>query len=348
VVRNAGPSDAQAVTVADPTPAGLTFVSNIGACTSAYPCALGTLAAGGAATITTRYNVSPTLAGVLANIATAGSNTPDPATGNNTASANLPVAPLKTLAGTVFEDKNGDGSKTGDSGFSRPVVLTLTLTTPNGTVLVFTTATDSAGRFSFPSLPDGTFTLVIGPVDGYANTTPRIINGSVGGIGNPAPVDFGVRTASNAVVLTRFDATRSGGNVRVVWETSSEVNTLGFHIYRANGTTQTGNVLPQGATRVSPALILATGGTVPARYSYLDVTARASENYSYYLVETEVDGRELIYGPATLRAASGGGQVFLPVVAAEPAATTAAMTRAGEASWSLSALWQWLFPDATP
>ena len=46
VITNAGPSDAVAVTVADPTPSGLTFVSNAGACTTAFPCALGTLAAG--------------------------------------------------------------------------------------------------------------------------------------------------------------------------------------------------------------------------------------------------------------------------------------------------------------
>ena len=46
VVTNAGPSDAVAVTVADPTPPGLTFVSNAGACATAFPCALGTLAAG--------------------------------------------------------------------------------------------------------------------------------------------------------------------------------------------------------------------------------------------------------------------------------------------------------------
>ena len=42
-VTNAGPSDAAGVTLADPTPPGLTFVSNAGDCTTAFPCALGTL-----------------------------------------------------------------------------------------------------------------------------------------------------------------------------------------------------------------------------------------------------------------------------------------------------------------
>ena len=40
-VANLGPSDAQAVVVNDPTPAGLMFVSNTGACTTPFPCSLG-------------------------------------------------------------------------------------------------------------------------------------------------------------------------------------------------------------------------------------------------------------------------------------------------------------------
>jgi len=44
-VSNAGPSDAANVGVRDPTPAGLTWVSNAGDCTTAFPCDLGTVPA---------------------------------------------------------------------------------------------------------------------------------------------------------------------------------------------------------------------------------------------------------------------------------------------------------------
>ena len=89
VVTNAGPSDAVAVTVADPTPPGLTFVSNAGACTTAFPCALGTLAAGAVSTITTTYAIPAgyVTPDPIVNTATVSSATPDPAAANNSSTA---------------------------------------------------------------------------------------------------------------------------------------------------------------------------------------------------------------------------------------------------------------------
>src|SRR6185436_15811596 len=56
-VTNTGPSDAASVVVTDATPAGLTFVSNTGDCLTAFPCALGTVAAGATRAITTTFAV---------------------------------------------------------------------------------------------------------------------------------------------------------------------------------------------------------------------------------------------------------------------------------------------------
>jgi uncharacterized repeat protein (TIGR01451 family) len=81
--------DAVAVTVTDPTPPGLTFVSNAGACTTASPCALGTLAAGAVSTITTTYAIPAEYVtpDPIVNTATVASATPDPAAANNSSTA---------------------------------------------------------------------------------------------------------------------------------------------------------------------------------------------------------------------------------------------------------------------
>ena len=56
-VTNNGPAVASACPVADPTPANLTFLGNAGACTTAFPCALGSLAVGEVRVITATYQV---------------------------------------------------------------------------------------------------------------------------------------------------------------------------------------------------------------------------------------------------------------------------------------------------
>src|SRR5262249_48592326 len=93
VVTNAGPSTANDVEVSDPTPPGLMFVSNSGACTTAFPCALGTLAPGASRTITTTFTVplGYTTPNPIAQTASVASSTSDPTPGNNTATAQTPV-----------------------------------------------------------------------------------------------------------------------------------------------------------------------------------------------------------------------------------------------------------------
>jgi uncharacterized repeat protein (TIGR01451 family) len=115
VITNNGPSDAVAVSVADPAPAGTTFVSNAGNCTTPFPCALGTLASGQSRTITTTINVGSGFPapGTLTNIATVASTTPDTVPGNNTATETTPVGVgtadlvvVKTGPGSVTQGTN--------------------------------------------------------------------------------------------------------------------------------------------------------------------------------------------------------------------------------------------------
>jgi uncharacterized repeat protein (TIGR01451 family) len=92
VVTNAGPSPAPGTVVTDATPVGIAFLSNSGACTTAFPCSLGTLASGQSATITSTYSVPPSYSGgAIVNTANVSSSTSDPQSSNNTATATTNV-----------------------------------------------------------------------------------------------------------------------------------------------------------------------------------------------------------------------------------------------------------------
>ncbi len=121
-VTNNGSSDASSVSVADATPSGLSFVSNSGACTTAYPCSLGTVAAGATATITTTYSVpaSYTSPNPVVNTATVSSSTTDPTPANDSATSSIPVTPRADLAVT----KTGSASAIAGG----TVVYTVTVT----------------------------------------------------------------------------------------------------------------------------------------------------------------------------------------------------------------------------
>jgi uncharacterized repeat protein (TIGR01451 family) len=107
-VTNAGPSDAAAVSVADPNSPGLNFVSNSGDCTTAFPCALGTVTAGGTKVITAVFNVPASFASpTVTNTATVSSTTPDSSSANNSSSATTTVAPGTT---DVSVSKTGPAS----------------------------------------------------------------------------------------------------------------------------------------------------------------------------------------------------------------------------------------------
>jgi uncharacterized repeat protein (TIGR01451 family) len=113
-VTNNGPSGAVGVQVADPTPAGLTFVSNSGDCTSAFPCALGGVASGASRTITATFSVPAGYAGAepIVNTATVQATTPDPASSNNSATASslVDVLMFNTLAPCrVLDTRDPDG-----------------------------------------------------------------------------------------------------------------------------------------------------------------------------------------------------------------------------------------------
>jgi uncharacterized repeat protein (TIGR01451 family) len=93
LVANAGPATAIGVSISDPTPAGLGFVTASAPCNGGFPRALGDLASGAAVTVTVTYSVPPGFAGAspLSNTASASSATPDPNPANNSSTVTTTV-----------------------------------------------------------------------------------------------------------------------------------------------------------------------------------------------------------------------------------------------------------------
>jgi uncharacterized repeat protein (TIGR01451 family) len=123
-ITNAGPSDALNVKITDSTPAGLNFVSNTGDCTTAFPCALGTLKVGQTRTISATYAIPAiyTTPDPIQNTATASSDTPDPESNNSSATASSSLgAPIADLG-----ISKTDGSTVAVPG--APITYTITVT----------------------------------------------------------------------------------------------------------------------------------------------------------------------------------------------------------------------------
>ena len=183
-VTNNGPSDATSVSVTDPTPAGATFVSNSGACTTAFPCSLGTMTAGQTKTIISTFSTPAGFSGTsLANTATVSSaTTPDPSSANNSATA---TTAFGASSADLAVTKSGPSSTTTGSS----VAYTITVTN-NG-----------------PSAATGV--VLNDPTPGglsFANATPSCVTGF--------PCTLGNLTAGQSVTITAsYTVTATSGSV---------------------------------------------------------------------------------------------------------------------------------------
>ncbi|MFP4441231.1 MAG: choice-of-anchor Q domain-containing protein [Chloroflexaceae bacterium] len=113
-----------------------------------------------------------------------------------------------------------------------------------------------------------------------------------------------------AITLARFTAQRGTGGVHLLWETTMELDTWGFHLWRSSDGTRA------NAIRLTDRLILAEGHrTGGATYRWTDTSAVAGTGYSYWLEEVELSGISNSYGPAAWQTTpQQAGRIFLPLV----------------------------------
>ncbi len=117
-----------------------------------------------------------------------------------------------------------------------------------------------------------------------------------------------VTDVSLPVTLTSFTATVGDGEVILRWVTESEVATLGFNIYRAQGEErkdERGEPEDTEYVKINSELIPGAGtSTVRHSYSFIDRGVDNGTTYFYRLEDVSLDGKSTSHGPvkATLRA----------------------------------------------
>lgn len=93
-----------------------------------------------------------------------------------------------------------------------------------------------------------------------------------------------------AVYLAGFNATRQPGQVLVTWQTTLEINVIGFNIYRSTS--------PYGQRELlTPDMVLSQGmGGLGGSYQFIDLTAQEGVTYYYWLEVVDLEGNS-IEGP---------------------------------------------------
>ena len=93
------------------------------------------------------------------------------------------------------------------------------------------------------------------------------------------------------VTLVSFTATSTLRTAHIRWETATEIDSVGFNIWRSEG--DTGRY-----TKINDSLLSSEGGvTWGAEYSYNDTDIVPGRTYSYQLEDVEIDGTSTLHGP---------------------------------------------------
>ena len=117
------------------------------------------------------------------------------------------------------------------------------------------------------------------------------------------------------VTLLSFSATPVATAVFLEWETASELDNLGFNLYRAEDA-------PDGElVRLNEALIpsqVPPGSNVGAAYTWLDESVMPATTYTYWLEEIDIYGQAARHGPVDVTLPPPGPryspEVYLPII----------------------------------
>ena len=205
---------------------------------------------------------------------------------------------------TNFSDPFG-----GEIKFLAPTTTNITVTLGSWTGGVFTASAITGTLASGSDTYDMDTLATFGPGPGsflvaQNNYLAMRLSNSAGGAINETVLTGGLRSWLNAtnsdnnpfptlITLANFTVETTDTGVLLKWQTESEVDNTGFHIWRS--TEEEGDY-----TRLTDVLIPATGSeTVAAAYEYEDDTAEAGTRYYYKLEDIDARGVSVMHGPVT-------------------------------------------------
>lgn len=98
----------------------------------------------------------------------------------------------------------------------------------------------------------------------------------------------------------------------LTWTTAAEFQNVGFHVYRADVSTESGRAVLSVGERLNLTLVPAKGdATSGAEYTFIDPLPLSSmdENRGYYLEDVDINFTQGLHGPAFLHGTSGNAGV---------------------------------------
>ncbi len=266
VVQNNGPSAAQSVSLTDPLPAGVTFVSQTQVNGPAFALStpggnvqdsIATLNPGASATFQVLLHVNnPSPPGtIITNIANVATTTFDSNSANNTSPVQTTIGGT-ALSGSVYVDKNTNGIKDVAEAGIGGVVVRLEDAATN---VVATALTALDGSYLINGLGAGNYTLVETQPAGYGSSTPdtRALALPLGGLTNQ---DFGDTTGSVGGVVF-FDGNNDGT------QQVGEPGLVGVTV-RLSGTDAAGNPVNKTTTTASDGAYVFAGLLAPNGAGY--------------------------------------------------------------------------------
>ena len=149
---------------------------------------------------------------------------------------------------------------------------------------------------------------------------------------------FSTQHASAAVTVSSFSAQRQATQIAVNWSTASEINNVGFNLYRSTSAGQRRDAKINASVIPSQCL----GCIAGASYSFTDTGAGSSQTVYYTLESVDASSSTQLFGPASATASATATMTPIPATATRtatpslvPASSTPTATQPSTATRTL-------------